>query len=166
MLSEKIVSCGKCGQKLKIPNKNNEAARHIQCPVCHNGIFVSFIEEATIESETVYGPAPIPGDNVNSSSCPYLFYNGMKHFLEKEVMVIGRKAQTSTADIQIATSDMYMGRHHAVITKIGNDTCTLKAKDAKNGLSVNDIALGANDEVNLLDGAEIKMGNTKMVFRK
>ena len=165
MLSEKIVSCGKCGQKLKIPNKNNESARQVQCPVCHNGIFVSFIEEATDELQTVYGP-PFQGNNAGTGSCPYLYYNGMKHFLEKEVMVIGRKAQTSTADIQIATSDMYMGRHHAVITKIGHDTCTLKAKDAKNGLSVNDIAIGVNDEVNLLDGAEIKMGHTVMVFRK
>ncbi len=164
MLSEKVVSCGKCGQKLKIPNKYNEAARQVQCPVCHNGIFVSFIEAVAEDLQTVYGPVQENGGN--SGSCPYLYYNGTKHFLEKDVMVIGRKAQTSSADIQISTSDMYMGRHHAVITRIGNDTCTLKAKDAKNGLSVNGIAIGANDEVNLLNGAEIKMGNTIVIFRK
>jgi hypothetical protein len=41
----------------------------------------------------------------------------------------------------------------------------LRAQDAKNGLSVNNIELSQSDQVKLLNGAEIKMGNTVVRFR-
>ena len=168
ILSEKIITCSGCKKKLKIPNKHNEAARQVKCPVCQNVLYVNFISNDTESGNgsTVYGP-PVNGSGKDN---PYLIFDGHKYFLEKNVSVVGRKANTSTADIQIETNDRYMGRHHAVITKrtdqIGNFTCTLKSKDAKNGLCVNGIEILPNDEVNLLDGASIKMGNTTVVFHK
>ena len=169
ILKEKIVTCPGCKKKLKIPNKHLESARQVRCPVCQYVLFVNFISDEAEEvegSSTVYGP---PVKHMGNEK-PYLAFEGKIYFLEESVNIIGRKASTSTANIQIDTNDRYMGRHHAVITKrtdqIGNFICTLKPKDAKNGLCVNGIELTANDEVNLLDGASIKMGNTMMVFHK
>ncbi len=165
ILTEKIVTCSTCKKKLKIPNKLSESARQVTCPVCKTPLFVNFYVEESPERgemQTIYGPM--------TAEKPYIEYNGIKHYLEAQVTVIGRKAKTSTADIQIDTDDMYMGRHHAIITKrtgpSGFTTCSLRPKDAKNGLSVNDIELNSADEVDLFDGARIKMGNTVMVFHK
>ena len=84
--------------------------------------------------------------------------------------MIGRKASTSNADIQFETSDLYMGRHHALVNKLtdyaGNSVCTIKCHEAKNGITVNDIPLSPSDEINLLDGARVRMGRSVVVFRK
>ena len=165
ILTEKIVACSNCKKTLKIPNKLRESARQVSCPACRTPLFVNFFVEDPEEpagGATVYGPI--------GQEKPYIEHNGNKYFLEAQTTVIGRKAKTSTADIQIETDDMYMGRHHAIITKrtgpSGICTCSLRPKDAKNGLSVNDIELTERDEVDLFDGARIRMGNTVMVFHK
>lgn len=169
MLIEKIINCSGCGQLLKLPNKNQVAVRQLQCPKCGKLLVVSFLEEdkhkdAAEEDGTVCDPSADP-----SNPCPYIEFEGNRYYLTRPVNVIGRRATTSSADIQLPTRDMYMGRHHAVIARktdeTGNNVCTLKAKDAKNGLSVSNINVGPDDEIKLLDGAIIKMGKSYIIYR-
>ena len=120
MLNEKIINCSSCNQLLKIPNKKQVAVRQIQCPKCGNSIIVSFLEEsagptktapATDDSgDTIYGTL---GENLKAC----IEFNGRKYPIEKDENIIGRQASTSHADIQLPTTDTYMARHHAVITR-------------------------------------------------
>ena len=174
ILSEKIIECTGCGQKMKVPNSALVVAKKVKCPKCGTPLMVSFIDSQTAnnekttedgnDSQTVYGG----GINSNNATA-WLEFEGMKYYIEKPVSVIGRRAGTSTADIQIDTPDMYMGRHHAIITMktdfSKNTVYTLKRKDAKNGLSVNNIPVGEQEETVLLSGAEIRMGHTIVVFK-
>ncbi len=169
ILKEKIVICNKCKTRLRVPNRLLEAARQTACPKCKNMLFVNFIEEGNGDDAEDEAEDPtVLGGKFGSAPTPYLEFNGNKYYIEKKNTVIGRKAATSNADIQLDTNDMYMGRHHAEIIKTdyyGTCNCILKAKDAKNGLSVNGIEMSNNDAVKLLDGAHIKMGNTVVAFR-
>lgn len=172
ILSEKIIKCPHCDKGLKVANSKLEVAKSVKCPVCGNMLLVNFVDDNAPEpeeqdngSQTIYQDGPAP-----ASDNAYLEYDGMRYKIEREVSVIGRRAGTSTADIQIDSQDMYMGRHHAVITRktdfSGNTVYSLKCKDAKNGLTVNNIPVGENDETILLDGANIRMGHTVVVFRQ
>lgn len=176
ILSEKIIKCTDCGKTLKVPNKNLEVAKSIKCPNCGCPRLVNFVDEhstdapqtdvqeETNNTETIYG-----GEGRSASGQACLEYDGMKYPIEQDMTVVGRRAGTSMADIQIDSQDMYMGRHHAVITRkrdfTGNTVFSLKCKDAKNGLTVNNIPVGENGETVLLDGANIRMGHTVVVFR-
>lgn len=171
ILSEKIIKCTGCGKSLKVPNSRLEVSRSVKCPNCGCPLFVNFVDEYGSETpsepssqdggETVYGSTQASG--------AYLEYEGMRYDIEQDVTVVGRRAGTSTADIQIDSQDMYMGRHHAVITRktdfSGNTAYSLKCKDAKNGLTVNNIPVGESGVTVLLDGANIRMGHTVVVFR-
>ena len=174
ILSEKIIKCTGCGQGLKVPNTALVVAKTVKCHKCGTSLLVNFVDSqkadseqpATDESnETVYGSGL-----TNDNSSAWLEFEGMKYYINNPVSVVGRRAGTSTADIQIDTTDMYMGRHHAVITKktdfSGNTVYTLKRKDAKNGLSVNNIPVGDQEETVLLSGAAIRMGHTVVVFNQ
>lgn len=173
ILSEKIIKCTGCGQGLKVPNSALVVAKTVKCPKCGASLTVSFIDsqpetagksdDNQSDIETIYGP----GQN---NATAWLEFQGMKYYIDKPVCVVGRRAGTSTADIQIDTADMYMGRHHAIITMktdfSGNTVFTLKRKDAKNGLSVNSIPVAEQEETVLLSGAEIRMGHTTVVFKQ
>lgn len=186
ILTEKTVRCSSCDQLLKILNTRQLAARQVKCPKCGETIFINFVEDdispvsephaasATNEDETshtIYTKEGGSGsDDSPSSPTPYFEFGGQKYPIEKSRSVIGRKASTSNADIQFETSDLYMGRHHALVNKLtdyaGNSVCTIKCYEAKNGITVNDIPLSPSDEINLLDGARVRMGRSVVVFRK
>lgn len=169
ILTEKIIKCSGCGQALKIPNSRREIVKTVNCPKCHCPLVVNFIDESAPNNKPDETEDPDDGGTVYKTD-PYVEFNGIKYYLKKDENVIGRRASTSMADIQIDSNDMYMGRHHAVITKkrdrYGNTVYSLKCKDAKNGLSVNNIPVGATEEVNLLNGANIRMGRTVIVFKQ
>ena len=175
ILSEKIIKCTGCGQGLKVPNSALVVAKTVKCPKCGASLLVNFVDSQTAntnesddngnEGQTVYG-----GEQNTSNTTAWLEFQGMKYYIDKPVCIVGRRAGTSTADIQIDTADMYMGRHHAIITMktdfSGNTVFTLKRKDAKNGLSVNNIPVAEQEETVLLSGAEIRMGHTVVVFKQ
>lgn len=175
ILSEKIIKCTDCGKTLKVPNKSLEVAKNIKCPNCGCPRLVNFVDEHAGENPQPTADMQTGADDQltqygqSASGQAYLEYDGMKYEIQQDVTVVGRRAGTSTADIQIDSQDMYMGRHHAVITRkkdyTGNTVYSLRCKDAKNGLTVNNIPVGDNGETVLLDGANIRMGHTVVVFR-
>ena len=159
---------------MKVPNKNQEAVRNINCPRCKRMIIVSFLQDAPIDinkqvglgsdDDTVY-IKPSVGNRVT----PYLVAGGMRYDITKKVSIIGREARTSTADIQIPTNDLYMGRQHAVITRTSDTPngymFTISDYSSKNGLKVDGKLVCGDMQMPLSDGSCIKMGNTTLIFK-
>lgn len=159
---------------MRVPNKKQEAVRNINCPKCKNPLFISFIPDSSIcqtnnetqdnNADTIY----INQEGVKAHS-GYLDIEGVRYDITKDISIIGRKASTSKADIQIATNDMYMGRQHAVITRnngaLEGTLFTIRDYQSKNGLTVDGIQVGGNIETPIVNGSRIKMGNTTIIFK-
>ena len=100
----------------------------------------------------------------------YLLYGGQKYPLEFGNNVIGRKATTSQATIQIATDDRYMSRQHLTIqvfkVSTGNVRVVASNYHNKNASYVNGQLLNEGDQLVLSEGSIIKMGNTTVVYHQ
>lgn len=145
---------------LEVKNSNNEAVKRFKCPRCGVGLQITFREE---ETATVLGKKP-------QSQCrPRLIYGGEEYLLGEGRNVVGRKAETSNATVQISTPDRYMSRQHAVIVVTSLDNGSLKAVlsgyQNKNAIMVDGQFLDAGDEVRLMNGCRITMGETTITYK-
>lgn len=81
---------------------------------------------------------------------------------------IGRASQSSTADIQLPSSDCYMSKCHAVIVMqklpSGEIRHLLSDNSSLNGTYLNGTRLSPGDEIVLKSGDEIRLGRTKLKF--
>lgn len=100
----------------------------------------------------------------------YLLYGGQKYPLGFGNNVIGRKATTSQATVQIATDDRYMSRQHLAIQVIKASTDNVRVVVSnyhnKNASYVNGQLLNEGDQLVLTEGSIIKMGNTTVVYHQ
>lgn len=84
--------------------------------------------------------------------------------------MIGRKATTSQATVQIATDDRYMSRQHLAIQVIKASTDKVRVVVSnyhnKNASYVNGQLLNEGDQLILTEGSIIKMGNTTVVYHQ
>lgn len=100
----------------------------------------------------------------------YLLYGGQKYPLGFGNNVIGRKATTSQATVQIATDDRYMSRQHLAIQVIKASTDKVRVVVSnyynKNASYVNGQLLNEGDQLILSEGSIIKMGNTTVVYHQ
>ena len=100
----------------------------------------------------------------------YLLYGGQKYPLGFGNNVIGRKATTSQATVQIATDDRYMSRQHLAIQvcKVSTDNVRVVVSNYhnKNASYVNGQLLNEGDQLVLTEGSIIKMGNTTVVYHQ
>ena len=96
-----------------------------------------------------------------------LYANGKEYHLHKGENIIGRKASTGTAEIQIEGNDRYMSRNHACITvKDGMSGLEhqMEALNPKNPILVNGIPLEKGDLVVLKWGDHLTFGKTDLLF--
>jgi len=189
----KRIKCPKCGVVLDVTNSKNEAVKIITCPKCKVKLEVKFQrqpEQKPLEAHTVYGPQPpvnngatqLGGSQGNGGATQLglkgeggsiqralLSYNDKSYPLEIGQNIVGRKAQTSTATIQIATTDRYMSRQHAAILvkrmPDGSLKCTLRNDQNKNQTLVNGQPIENSDKITLIDGYRITMGKTTILFK-
>lgn len=100
----------------------------------------------------------------------FLSYGSQRYPLEFGSNVIGRKASTSQATVQIATDDRYMSRQHLNINviKISAEKVRVVASNYhnKNATYINGQLLGEGDQLILTDGSTIKMGNTLVTYHQ
>ena len=160
----KRIRCPKCGVVLDVRNSKGETEKTFRCPKCGVGLRVSFARITEDGHTTVYGGR-------NSITCrPRLIYGGEEYLLSEGRNVIGRKALSSTATTQIGTSDRYMSRQHAVVMVSaladGGMKAVLSGYQNKNEISVDGQTLEPGDEVRLMDGCRITMGNTTVTYRQ
>ena len=164
----KIVRCKNCNAELQVPNPNNEAVRVVQCPFCRIGLRVVFkkiyVPPVDEEPGTVLG-----GGEINKSTKAVLVCNGKEYPLRLGKNVVGRKASTSKADVQIDTDDLTMSRSHSIfyVVKVG-DTLRVGIANANNlnPTKVGSKILKKGDDLDLSDGTILTFGSTKLTLRK
>ena len=194
-MNEIKIKCPTCGKVLRLQDASNINAASFVCPVCKERHIVGecqrFVEQPQSGYDaTQYGTPPNPqsgGDNevtmlqggggeaTSIAQTPSVIvgqlvdHEGRNYNLRLGVNTIGRKASTSTATVQILTSDRTMSRSHAVIDvrKAGAGVVhVLKNGANKNPSYINGSLIGRQDQFVLNDGDRIKMGCTELVFKK
>lgn len=193
----KRVKCPKCGVILEVKNSNNEVEKLVTCPKCKTRLKVKFPpHQEPIEAPTVYGtPKPATdgatqlgaggGATVlggvqngstqlvmpsqNSAINPHLLYDGKSYSLLEGKNIVGRKAQTSQATVQIETADRYMSRQHCCITITslpdGTQKAVLSNYQNKNQTTIDGQEINTGDEIRLTEGDSITMGHTTVIYK-
>lgn len=177
----RLVKCESCGKMVSIPQKDNEPIRIVRCPNCSHQLRAVFGSQQTGSKETVYGgwiannSQPNISDEEGTVYAPHknvskgmLKYNGRLYQLHSGNNVIGRKAPTSDADIQIETTDKHMSREHITIkmTRVANGSLKALVSCCKKDLTtiVGSQSISVNDTVVLTNGTTLKLGQSLIVY--
>ena len=192
----KRIKCPNCNAVLQVKNSKSEPQKEITCPRCQTILLVkfkpqqepieahTFVETPHMDSGTTQlGNAPegstqLGGNNNGSTQLgtssrgnqtALLVFKGHSYPLNEGQNIVGRKANTSTASIQIDTPDRYMSRQHCsiVVTTLADGTkkAVLSNYQNKNQTSVDNMEIETNDKIRLIDGNHIKMGETTVIFK-
>ena len=173
MLPQTInIKCPSCGVVLRVTNSKNEAEKHFSCPKCGKRIVVPFYKLRVEDGETQLDGNPVAQatqiGNANMQESCHLTCNGKDYPLPIGRNVVGRKASTSSADVQVETDDKFMSREHMVINvrrlPDGGIKVDVSNYKNKNSTRVNDLLLQSGDAIVLHDGDTIQMGSTIMAF--
>lgn len=193
----KRIKCPSCGIILEVRNPKDEAVKIIKCPKCKATLSVKFkkqpLEAHTFlasnkpqNGETQYGGFNKAGETqlggswgqgetqigtkpVQSKS-PCLKVNGRTYQLSIGTNIVGRKAPTSRATLQIATPDRYMSRQHSriVVSKLPNGKlkAVISNEHNKNITNIDGQDLQQGDAIVLTDGDSIIMGETTVTYKE
>ena len=167
------IKCPGCGVILRVTNSKNEDEKRFACPKCGKHIVVPFYKLKQDDGETQLDGKPgaqatqLGGANIDQKSC-YLECNGKSYELSIGRNSVGRKAITSTADVQIETDDRFLSREHMVINvrrlPDGGVKVDISNDKNKNVTRINDMILEQGDAIVLHDGDTIAIGATIMTF--
>jgi pSer/pThr/pTyr-binding forkhead associated (FHA) protein len=98
-----------------------------------------------------------------------LTFEGNDYPLEEGQNIIGRKGNTSKADVQISTDDRYMSRQHCSITITtlpdGTKKAVLSNYQNKNLTTIDGQEIETGDAIRLVNGNRITMGHTTVIFK-
>lgn len=152
-------TCPNCGQKHVV----GDCQRYSPTPLLDvDGTRYDAAAPAGGERTVVGMPSPAEvGRLVDAGGAEYGLSMGRN--------TIGRKASTSTASVQIATSDRTMSRNHAVIEvrSVGAGVQHILSNgENKNPSYLNGMLIGVGDRLVLSSGDSIKMGETVLTFKK
>lgn len=184
-MMKKSVVCPNCGAILEVVNSKNETIKQIFCPNCKIDLRVKFGSppKQALDAQTYYAPkSPNMGETQLSSGkagatifapskkvSAKLVFKGLEYPLQLGRNVVGRKATTSQASIQIDTADRYMSRQHVLVnlTKLSDGTlkATLCNYQNKNETTIDGQPVETGDSIRLTDGNTITMGYTKVTFK-
>lgn len=107
--------------------------------------------------------------SAKTSETASLEYDGQSFDLTEGRNIIGRKAESSLATIQIPTDDKFMSRQHCIInvsvSEEGELTATLTNFQNKNTTEVNGKAVEDGKQVTLTNGSELTLGHTTLTFK-
>lgn len=164
IMETKRIKCPRCGTVMDVTNSKREAVKHFKCPGCGAGLAVSFADSETEYHQAKHGKAGKPG----------LEYKGKAYPLATGDNIVGRKANTSSATLQIDTSadaaGRTMSREHLKIRVVelsgGKYKSMVSTYKAKNPTLVNGEQLNVEDCIVLCSGDTIKMGEVTVMFRE
>lgn len=174
-MQTKTVKCPACGVVLEVRNSQNEEVKIIHCPQCKMALRVRFQRQV---DEPMDAETHIPGlsednDTViaglgSSAGKAFIVCDGRKYELREGDNIVGRKASTTTADVQLAVTDRYISRLNAIV-KVrktgGNLLVTIANYKNQNPIKVGAVTLLNDDELVLENGNEFTMGQTKMTLK-
>lgn len=198
-MQTKRIICPNCKVVLDVKNSQNETVKQISCPSCKTILKVKFQpQQQPIEAKTYYAPPKQPtadsgttqlagaggetqlGDGQIGATRLYtpakkasvtakLSFGGKYYPLTEGSNIVGRKATTSKATVQIETADRYMSRQHCsiVLTTLSDGTkkAVLSNYQNKNATLVDGQAIEQGDAIRLTDGNSITMGKTTVTFK-
>lgn len=182
-MQTKRIECPNCGAVLDVKNSKNEAVKLIGCPQCGAKLRVKFApappaaSQQPLDAETFVArkkPQRLGGDTLLGKKPtqgrlrPVLSYMGRDYPLSIGENIIGRKAPTSQASVQIATDDHYMSRQHARISVTplpdGSKKVVISNFKNKNTTSIDGMKLVGDDALILRPGNHILMGDTTIIY--
>ena len=153
------IKCPKCGKVLRLQNQPGIERMFVPCPVCGTRSPFSACERVVkkqVDKATEL-PSSLKADKVFLVDCA----TGVSYELPLGSNSIGRAHATSTANVQITTTDRGMSRVHSAInvikTNSGNLRCVISNANNKNATYVNGEKLEDGDEIVLHDGDIVKM---------
>ena len=188
----KRIKCPNCNVVLDVKNSKGLPEMQISCPRCSTELLVKFKPQAApVEAPTFYArphgsadsgetqlgdnrsfETQLAGDGHNVGAVPtsraVLVCGGNIYPLSEGRNVVGRKASTSKATVQIATDDHYMSRQHCVITVTtkadGTPKTVLSNFQNKNETAIDGHTIASGDAIILQDGNTITMGQTAVTY--
>ncbi len=185
----KRIKCPYCNVVLDIKNTNNETEKQITCPFCKSELIIKFTpKKEPVEAHTYYAPKrpavdsgatqlgqPVSGETQLSLHASQtiskvsIIYEGKSYPLKDGDNIIGRKASTSNATIQLPTNDAYLSRQHCIIKVTplpdGTKKVVLSNYHNKNITRIDTQVVEKEDEIRLADGNIVTMGRTKITIK-
>lgn len=173
----KRIQCPACKVVLDVRNSANESEKTFTCPKCSSVLRVKFLEQAEINNANTViagnkidvGGSTVLANSRQSNCRPRLLCNGKEYALAEGCNIIGRKASSSSATIQISTADMTMSRLHVKIYVTtfpdGSNKVVISNYKNKNETIVEGQKIGHSEEIRLMDGYQIKAGETVLTFK-
>lgn len=167
------VKCPKCGAVLTLKGNNELAGKNIKCAICSTiskfELFKVVNSVAAPSDEDATSLSPLLKD---SSSAPkklgVIQYQGKEYKLAPGANIIGRKASSSSATVQIDTDDRTMSRCHITIevttTQSGDYIYYLYTAKNMNATNINGQKIAEGDKIILSGSETIEMGLTKVKF--
>ncbi len=169
------IKCPVCGAVLTVVSMPGIETKKIPCPICKTATKFTDYKKPTVkpvddnddETQTEGETEPADLNNyvigklqVSGSSTQYTLKIGKN--------IIGRKANSSTANVQIETTDKTMSRSHSLIEVVklskGGYKHYFSNANNKNATLVNNENVESDDKLILNGGEIIKMGNVVLKF--
>jgi len=165
------IKCPVCGAILKVQYVCGIEAKTVMCPVCKKASkytsFTQVVERPVDNEDKTDYEKPHTSDETIVDVIGTLLYQGKSYKLKPGRNTIGRKAETSSATIQIE-ADRYMSRDHAEIivrrNSKGEYMHFFHNSKNKNDTFVNGQKVENGDELILNGGEVIKMAHAELRF--
>ncbi|MDE6542585.1 MAG: FHA domain-containing protein [Muribaculaceae bacterium] len=166
-----FIVCPECHQQLsfnEVPGYQNMV---VECPKCHFKANAS-VYQSGAQARGGHGADEmptqliVPPTSVADIGQIRVKDTGEVQFLKEGENVIGRRAQTGTADIKIST-DMYMSRRHVridVVRKVTGFEHRLVEINSKNIVKLNGKPINRGDILVLKFGDTMTLGTTDIVL--
>ncbi|MCR4921601.1 MAG: FHA domain-containing protein [Bacteroidaceae bacterium] len=168
------IKCPQCGAVLTVKSVPGIEEKNITCPVCKTTSPFRRYEQFAASDETQYRPLPSSDDaTIYAASSLRVgrlvdVATGRAYPLQSGINIVGRKATSSTADVQVQTTDRHMSRRHAQIKVVRGSAShlvhTLSNAENKNATKVNGRVLKSDDSIVLQHGDVILFGSFEMRF--
>ena len=166
-----FIVCPECRQQLsfnEVPGYQNMV---VECPKCHFKANVSVYQggahaRGAQGADEMPTQLVMPPKTVTDIGQIRVKSTGEIQFLQPGKNIIGRRAQTGTADIKIST-DMYMSRQHVmidVVKTVSGYEHHLVEINSKNIVKLNGKPINRGDVLILKFGDTMTLGTTDIVL--
>lgn len=166
-----FIVCPECHQQLSFSEVPNYQNMVVECPKCHFKANVSVYLRG-LQARGAHGADEMPTQLVfppktvaDIGQIRVIDTNEVQ-FLNEGQNIIGRRAQTGTADIKIS-NDMYMSRQHVRIDVIKNENGfehRLVEINSKNIVKLNGKPINRGDIIILKFGDTMTLGTTEIML--
>ena len=166
-MEKKTIKCPRCYGILEVTNPKNEPVLMITCPNPQCGAKMRLTFDT---GETVMAERESNDDVIGDIMC-----DGRRYALAEGENIVGRQSQSSSATIQLPTSDMSMSRAHLRITvhRLKNGRIKVVLSDMRDAKKIQALPtyideepLQPEDAYVLENGDRITLGKTRIRYVK